>query len=106
MDDTSNDIGFRADIMLISPEGHKIHCALPFGYKVSNNKVEYETLIEGLCLAKELQAFSIQIYNDAQLMVNHVNDIYQARVDRMAAYLEKAKGLMDTFPVTSIEVTS
>ena len=40
--------------MLISPKGHKIHCALCFGFQASNNKVEYEALIAGLRLAKEL----------------------------------------------------
>ena len=90
--------------MLISPEGHKIHCALRFGFKVSNNKAQYEALIVGLCLAKELQVSSIQIYSDSQLVVNQVNDIYLAQGDKMAAYLEKAKGLMETFPIASIEV--
>ena len=56
--------------MLISLERHKIHCALRFEFKVSNNKTEYEALIAGLRLAKELQARSIQIYNDSQLVVN------------------------------------
>ena len=33
-----------------------------------------------------------------------MNDIYVARADRMVAYLEKAKGLMETFPIAFIEV--
>ena len=37
-------------------------------------------------------------------MVNQVNDIYLAQGDKMAAYLEKAKGLMETFPIASIKV--
>ena len=90
--------------MLISPKGQKIHCALRLWFKASNNEVEYEALIAGLCLGKELQAHSIQIYSDSQLVVNKANDICLARVDRMATYLEKAKGLMETFPITSIEV--
>ena len=61
MDDTSNDTGSRAGIMLISPEGHKIH----FGFKVSNNEAEYEALIAGLHLAKEQQACNIQIYSNS-----------------------------------------
>ena len=36
--------------------------------------------------------------------MNQVNDIYLARENRMTAYLEKAKGLMETFPIASIEV--
>ena len=47
MDEASNGTGSGAGIMLISPEGHKIHCAIRFGFKASNNKAEYEALIEG-----------------------------------------------------------
>ena len=65
MDSASNDTRSGIDIMLISPEGHKIHCVLRFRSKASNNEVEYETFIAGLCLAKELQAHNIQIYNDS-----------------------------------------
>ena len=65
IDGASNDIEYGANIMLISPEGHKIHCALRFGFKASNNEAKYEALIAGLPLAKELQARSIQIYSDS-----------------------------------------
>ena len=41
-------------MILISPKGHKIHYAIRFGFKVSNNEAEYEALIAGLRLALEL----------------------------------------------------
>ena len=90
--------------MLISPKGYKIYYALHFRFKASNNEVEYEALIAGLRLAKELQACIIQIYCDSQLVVNLVNDIYLARGDRMDTYLEKAKALIETFSMASIEI--
>ena len=70
VDGTSNDIISGTNIMLISLEGHKIHCALCFGFKSSNNEAKYEALIAGLHLAKELQTHNIQIYNDIKLVVN------------------------------------
>ena len=42
IDGSSNDCGAGAGLMLISPEGHKITCALKFGFKASNNEAEYE----------------------------------------------------------------
>ena len=33
VDSASNDNGFRAGMMLISPKGHKIHCAICFEFK-------------------------------------------------------------------------
>ena len=38
---TSYENGSRAGMMLIRPEGQKIHCALHFGFQASNNKAEY-----------------------------------------------------------------
>ena len=78
-------------MMLISPEAHKIHCAIHFRFKVSNNEVEYEALIEGLCQACELQIHNVKIFSESQLVVNQVDDIYLARGKKMAAYQDKAK---------------
>ena len=54
IDDTSNDNGSGVGMLLISPEGHKIHCAIRFEFKASNNEIEYEALIGGLHLVHEL----------------------------------------------------
>ena len=42
VDDASNDTRFGASMMLISPEGHKIHYIIRFGFKASNNEAEHE----------------------------------------------------------------
>ena len=42
VDDASNNTGSRAGMMLISHKGHKIHYAICFGFKTSNNEAEYE----------------------------------------------------------------
>ena len=91
-------------MMLISPEGHKIHCAICFGFKASNNEAEYEALIASLCLARKLQVRNVKIFSDSQLVVNQVNDIYLARGEKMAAYLDKAKEQLSSFSIASIEV--
>ena len=64
-DDASNDTGSRVSMMLISPKGHKIHCALRFGFKALNNEAEYEALIVGLHLALELQVCNMKIFSDS-----------------------------------------
>ena len=70
VDDNSNENGSRVSMMLISPEGHKIHCALHFGFLASNNEAEYEALIARLRLVRELQARNLKIYSDFSLVVN------------------------------------
>ena len=65
MDYASNDTRSKAGMMLISPEGHEIHCAIHFGFKPSNNKAEYEALIAGLHLARELQVHNVKIFSNS-----------------------------------------
>ena len=65
-----------AGIVLESLEAHKIHCALRFGFKASNNEAEYEALIVGLHLAKELKVESVEIFSDSQLVVCQLQGEY------------------------------
>ena len=44
VDGSSNDGGLGAGLILVSPEGHWINCAIKFGFKASINEVEYEAL--------------------------------------------------------------
>ena len=104
VDDASNDTRSRAIMMLISPEGHKIHCAIRFEFKASNNEAEYEALIACLCLARKLQVCNVKSFSDSQLMVNQVNDIHLARGEKMVAYLDKAKEQISLLYAASIEV--
>ena len=63
-------------LMLISAEGHKITCALRFGFKASNNEAEYEALLTGLTLVKEMKVGYLQILSGSQLIVKQVTEEY------------------------------
>ena len=65
MDGSSNEGGSGAGLILVSLEGHRMHCALTFGFKASNNEAEYEALIVGLNLAKEIKVESLEIYSNS-----------------------------------------
>ena len=67
MDGSSNNGRSIAGLILVSPEGHQIHCALKFGFKASNN--EYEALLAGLELAKKMKVESLDIFSDSHLIV-------------------------------------
>ena len=103
VDGSSNEGRSRDGLILVSPKGHRMHCALRFGFKASNNEVEYEALIAGLNLAKEIKVKSLEIYSDSQLVVCQVTDEYQARGEKMTAYLQKAKDLLSTFSSYTIQ---
>ena len=80
-----------------------MQCALRFSFKASNNEVEYEALIIGLKLARKMKVESLEIYNNSQLIVFQVIDKYQARGEKMVAYLQKAKDLLSAFSSVKIQ---
>ena len=73
--------------MLISPKGLVLEQAVRLGFPVSNNEAEYEALIVGLRRARRLDAEHLQVFCDSQLVTNQVSREYQARDERMLAYL-------------------
>ena len=97
VDESSNENGSGAELMLISPENHRISSALYFTFKSSNNEAEYEALVVGLRVAKELQVDSLLIFNDSKLVVSQISDEFQACDDRIAAYLERVKAELQNF---------
>jgi ribonuclease HI len=46
--------GAGAGVVLIPPEGDMLKCAIQIEFPSTNNTVEYEGLVTGLRLAKEL----------------------------------------------------
>ncbi|KAL5564955.1 hypothetical protein UlMin_028119 [Ulmus minor] len=68
----------------------------------TNNQAEYEAILAGLRLAKEVFARHLLIYSDSQLIVNQVNSEYQAKGEKIAFYLEKAKELLGQFDTVTI----
>ena len=76
-------------VVLQSPEGDKLTYKVRLQYQATNNEVEYETLLKGLELAKSIEAESILILGDSQLVMGQVNRTCEAKEERMKKYLEK-----------------
>ena len=62
------------------------------------------TLIVGLRIEHELQVHNVKTFSDFQLVVNPVNDIYLARGEKIAAYLDKEKEQLSLFFAATIKV--
>ena len=65
----------------------KVECALRFRIQGSNNETKYEVLLAGLQLATSIVAQQVWAFNDCQLVVNQILQLYEAREDNMMAYL-------------------
>ena len=83
-----------AGIILINLEQMMFEYALWFTFSVSNNEAEYEALITGLTLAKELRAQELKVFSNFQLIVGQVNEEFEVRSPSMIKYLKKVKEII------------
>jgi len=73
-----------------------------FGFETSNNQVEYEALIAGLKLAKDLRVRCLRCQTDSQLVSGQMNGEYQAREPLLQKYHNMTKELALQFEDISI----
>jgi len=99
VDGSSNQEGSGVGVILEGPNGLLIEQALWFAFKASNNQAEYEALIAGMLLAKEMGARSLVAKSDSLLVTGPVTGEYQATDPQMDAYLGYVQILKGYFAV-------
>jgi ribonuclease HI len=97
VDGSAGETGSGAGVVLTSPEGHKLNCAVRFGFKATNNAAEYEALLAGLRLAREMQVKRLIVNSDSQLVVSQVHGNFSAKDKSMAAYLKLVMSYVPSF---------
>ena len=78
--------GLGARVVLTSPKGDKLKYTLQIHFAASNNVAEYEALIHGLRLAKELGIRRILCYGNSDLVVQQSSGDWDAKDANMASY--------------------
>ena len=81
-------------VVLQSLEGDKLKHKVRLQYQATNNKVEYEALLKGLELAKSVEAKSILVLGDSQLIMGQENGMYEAKEEWMRKYLSRVMRLI------------
>ncbi|XP_065628026.1 uncharacterized protein LOC111988600 [Quercus suber] len=84
-------------VVLQSPEGDKLKYKVCLQYQTTNNEVEYKALLKGLELAKSVEADSVLVLGDSQLVIGQVNGTCEAKEDRMKKYLKKVLRFVKKF---------
>jgi ribonuclease HI len=69
------------------PQGDIIKYAIQLKFLAPNNIIEYEGLVTGLRLAKDLDIWRLLIRDDSQLVAKQVQKEYECNNDKMAEYL-------------------
>ena len=75
---------------------------MKFGFDASNNEAEYEALVAGLKLAKDIGAEKIEILSDSMLVVQQLKGEYEAKDDGMIKYLHVVRSLVSEFKYWNI----
>lgn len=87
MDRSSNQRAGVVAVVLQSPEGDLIECAVHLQFPTTNKEVEYEAFLTGLDLAKAAGVSSMVVHNDSQVIIGHINGDYKAKGEWMKEYL-------------------
>jgi ribonuclease HI len=78
--------GSGAGMVLTSPQGDKLNYVLQIHFATTNNVAEYEALLHGLRIAKEMGISRIMCYGDSDLVAQQVSGTCDAKDPNMAAY--------------------
>lgn len=87
--------GVGVGISITSPEFEYISSLY---FECTNNVAEYQALILGIKMIKQLEIKNVIIYGDLELVINHVKGVYQAKHPRMRAYRNTVLDLLQDIP--------
>jgi len=102
VDGSTNQLGSRAGVILEGPNGVLIEQSLRFAFKANNNQAEYEALITGILLAKEMGEKVLMDKSDSLLITGQVIGEFQAKDPQMAACLEYVQELRRSFALFEV----
>lgn len=89
--------------MIISPWGAIFEFAFTIKLYYTNNQAEYEVVLKGLQLLKEVEADAIEIMGDSLLIINQLSGEYEYKNDVSRVYNEKCQELMKEFEMVSMK---
>ena len=78
--------GSGAGVVLKSPTGEELSYVLQIYFAATNNVAEYEALLHGLRMAKEIGISRISCYGDSDLVAQQVSGTWGTKDPNMAAY--------------------
>jgi len=96
-DGSTCDRGAGIGIVLISPRGKKYEFSLLIVTMSTNNQAEYQALIKGLELLKEVHPDVVEILGDSMLVTKQLAGICECRSEVLIAYYEKCVQLLREF---------
>ena len=70
VDGAANQRGFEVGLVLISPEKTIIEKSLRLEFSATNNKAEYEALLQGIAMVQKMGGKAMEMFSDSRLVVD------------------------------------
>nr|GEW60402.1 reverse transcriptase domain-containing protein [Tanacetum cinerariifolium] len=96
-DGASNNKGFGAGLVLISPSGVEFTYALRLNFASMNKKTEYEAHLARLHMERKMKVQDIDVKVDSKLVASQINESYEASSTNMIKYLATIKECIAEF---------
>ena len=96
-DGASSSEGAGAGVVFVSPCQEAISLSYKLEFEATNNVAEYEALVLGLRVAKEMGIEGVAVFGDAELIIQQVKNAYQTKHPRLRTYKEEVWDLIDNF---------
>jgi ribonuclease HI len=96
-DGASSKEGVGARVVFFSPAQETISLSHKQEFETTNNVAEYESLLLGLRVAKDMGIEEISIFGDAELIVHQIKNLYQTKHPRFRSYRNEVWDLVDSF---------
>jgi ribonuclease HI len=93
-DGSSCGAGARISIILISPQGTSYEFSIPIEKTSTNNEAEYQAMLKGIKLLREVNAEVIEIFGDSQLVINQLAREYECKDYILRVYHEECLQLL------------
>ncbi|XP_023915070.1 uncharacterized protein LOC112026614 [Quercus suber] len=84
-------------VVITTPDGEVLRYGVQLKFLATNNEAEYEGILIGLRLGKELGARNLLVQNDSKLVIGQIKGEYEAKEERMKKYLKLTKHLTKEF---------
>jgi len=85
-DGASSIIGVGVGVVFMSPSQETISLSYKLEFETTNNVVEYKALVLGMRDAKEMGIREMAVFEDADMIIQQVRNVYQAKHPWLKSY--------------------
>src|SRR5688572_23311791 len=102
-DGSSCGAGSGIGIVLIPPQGASYDFSLPIEASATNNQAEYQAVLKGIQLLREIKAHAVEIFGDSMLIVDQLTGRSEWKDDVLRIYYEDCLQLLKEFKSAVID---